>query len=359
MTDHHVHTDLSPTIADARARRLGHVHGRGGDHHLRLRPLQRLPVHDRSERAVGWIDGLGEGGARGAGLPLCSVLSTRRRPRSTRSPPPARARRPTPRSRSTTSTRTSIPCRSTRPCWDPSATASTTPSARAGGCRASPPPANCSTTSRRSSSGTAPIARSRTNFLLQRIGIWFNHLNKGLRTTAISDTDTHTFGDLESAGARTWTRRPATRCRASSDAEVAQAVDAGRAVGGQGLYVQTRLLAGDGSGAVADLTLGGSTDVATTNGAADLEIRVQAPTLGALRPHRGLRQRTASRTPERRAVALPLLGRPPPSPCSKGTATRPPTGGRRLRHHDGERARRPSPGGKRHEVDAQRARSPG
>ncbi|MGH7289074.1 MAG: hypothetical protein ACREI8_13760 [Myxococcota bacterium] len=116
------------------------------------------------------------------------------------------------------------------------------------------------------------------NFLLQRIGIWFNHLNKGLRTTAISDTDTHTFGDLESAGARTWTASSSDAVPAISDAEIANAVDAGRAVGGQGLYVQTRLLAGDGSGAVADLTLGGSTDVATSNGEASLEIRVQAPT---------------------------------------------------------------------------------
>ncbi len=116
------------------------------------------------------------------------------------------------------------------------------------------------------------------NFLLQRIGIWFNHLNKGLRTTAISDTDTHTFGDLESAGARTWTASSSDSVPGLSDAEVAQAVDAGRAVGGQGVYVQTRLLAGDGSGAVADLTFGGSTDVATTNGEASLEIRVQAPT---------------------------------------------------------------------------------
>ena len=35
---------------------------------------------------------------------------------------------------------------------------------------------------------------------------------------------------------------------------MATSVDEGRAVGGQGIYVQTRLLANDGSGAVADLT---------------------------------------------------------------------------------------------------------
>jgi hypothetical protein len=115
------------------------------------------------------------------------------------------------------------------------------------------------------------------NFLLERIGIWMNHLNKGLRTIVISDTDTHTFGDLESAGARTWTASPTDAVAAIDGGDVANAVDAGRAVGGQGIYVQTRLLAQDGSGGVADLTLGGSTDVVSTNGQVNLEIRVQAP----------------------------------------------------------------------------------
>jgi hypothetical protein len=100
-----------------------------------------------------------------------------------------------------------------------------------------------------------------------------------LRTTAISDTDTHTFGDLETAGARTWTASSTDAVPAIDGGEVANAVEAGRAVGGQGIYVQTRLLADDGSGGVvvADLTLDGSTEVTTTNGAVDLEIRVQAP----------------------------------------------------------------------------------
>jgi len=119
--------------------------------------------------------------------------------------------------------------------------------------------------------------QQQSNFLNERIGIWMNHLNKGLRTTAISDTDTHTFGDLESAGARTWTASTTDSPLAIDGGDVANAVDAGRAVGGQGIYVQTRLLAADGSGAVADLTATGSTDVVTTNGALNLEIRVQAP----------------------------------------------------------------------------------
>ncbi len=114
------------------------------------------------------------------------------------------------------------------------------------------------------------------NFLDERIGIWMNHLNKGLRTTAIADTDTHTFGDLESAGARTWTASSTDAVPALSGGEVANSVEAGRAVGGQGLYVQTRLLAAS-TGQTADLTRGGTTDIATTDGAVNLEIRVQAP----------------------------------------------------------------------------------
>jgi len=54
-------------------------------------------------------------------------------------------------------------------------------------------------------------------------------------------------------------------------------VDEGRAVGGQGIYVQTRLLANDGSGAVADLTKGGSTQVSSSNGEVIFEIHVQSP----------------------------------------------------------------------------------
>jgi hypothetical protein len=53
-------------------------------------------------------------------------------------------------------------------------------------------------------------------------------------------------------------------------------VDAGRAVGGQGIYVQARLHALDGSGAVADFSLSGTTEVQSQSGV-ELEITVQAP----------------------------------------------------------------------------------
>lgn len=114
-------------------------------------------------------------------------------------------------------------------------------------------------------------------FLDTRIGIWFNLLNQGLITTAIADTDTHEFLPLGAAGARTWTASPTDDPPAIDPADCARAVAAGRAIGGQGAFVTPRLRADDGSGASADLTLGGSTIVATSNDKVILEARVQAP----------------------------------------------------------------------------------
>jgi hypothetical protein len=113
-----------------------------------------------------------------------------------------------------------------------------------------------------------------TQFLDERIGIWMNLLNQGIVSTAIADTDTHSVVDLETAGARTWTPSSSDSPPAIVDAEIAQAVSGGRAVGGQGVYVQTRLVEGFTS---ADFSLGGSTLVTATDGSVDLEIHVQAP----------------------------------------------------------------------------------
>ncbi len=114
-------------------------------------------------------------------------------------------------------------------------------------------------------------------FLVERIGIWMNHLNQGLDTTFIADTDSHTFTNLNTAGARSWTASPTDDPAAIDGADVAAAVTAGRAVGGQGVYVQTRLLATDGSGDVADLALGGDTTMSDSGGNVVLEIQVQSP----------------------------------------------------------------------------------
>jgi hypothetical protein len=114
-------------------------------------------------------------------------------------------------------------------------------------------------------------------FLDTRIGVWFNLLNQGLITTAIADTDTHEFLPINAAGARTWTASPTDEPSAIDPADCARAVAAGRAIGGQGAFVTPRLRADDGSGASADLTLDGSTTVASSNNKVILEARVQAP----------------------------------------------------------------------------------
>ncbi len=114
-------------------------------------------------------------------------------------------------------------------------------------------------------------------FLNHRLGIWINLLNQGLITTFIADTDTHEFRNLNTAGARTWTAAATDEPRLVDPAQVARSVNAGKAVGGQGIYVQPKLVAKDGSAAVADLTLNGAPTVKSTNGDVDLQIYAQAP----------------------------------------------------------------------------------
>jgi hypothetical protein len=125
--------------------------------------------------------------------------------------------------------------------------------------------------------GTSRGAQS--EFLDGRIGIWMNLLNAGYVTTAVADTDSHRFNSLRSAGAATWTAAsPGADAPDTFDpAEVGRSVAAGKAVGGQGIYVQTRLVATDGSGDVADLTAAGKTSMTDANGHATLQIEIQAP----------------------------------------------------------------------------------
>ncbi|CAG0971669.1 hypothetical protein BURK2_01328 [Burkholderiales bacterium] len=116
-----------------------------------------------------------------------------------------------------------------------------------------------------------------SEFLNERIGIWMNLLNQGLATTAIADTDTHEFLNVRGGGARTWTASSTDAPPAIVDDEIGASVKTGRAIGGQGIFVNARLLANDGSGGVADLGLGSNTLVSVSNHQVDLEIRVQAP----------------------------------------------------------------------------------
>ncbi len=120
---------------------------------------------------------------------------------------------------------------------------------------------------------------AQSQFLDERMGIWFNLLNQGLNTTFIADTDSHRFTNLNYAGARTWTAAaPGSDTAGTVDGgEVANMVDAGKATGGQGVFVTTRLRATDGSGNEASLEHGASTSVADSGGNVELDIRVQAP----------------------------------------------------------------------------------
>jgi hypothetical protein len=118
-----------------------------------------------------------------------------------------------------------------------------------------------------------------SQFLNERIGVWFNLLNQGLLSTMVTDTDTHAFANLETAGGRTWAASSTDDPPSISPAEMTQSIRAGKAVGGQGLYVQTKLIDAANASNVADLTLAGDTLLAVSNPVAGLtlEIDVQAP----------------------------------------------------------------------------------
>ncbi|MEN8183272.1 MAG: hypothetical protein ABFS46_12140 [Myxococcota bacterium] len=120
-------------------------------------------------------------------------------------------------------------------------------------------------------------AGAQAGFLDERIGIWMNLLNHGYATTAIADTDTHTFHNLRQAGARTWTPSPSDAPQAIRDRDIGRAVGSGKAVGGQGIYVQARLRSTGRRRAEAGFELRDSTELAVESHEVDLEIQVQAP----------------------------------------------------------------------------------
>jgi hypothetical protein len=112
------------------------------------------------------------------------------------------------------------------------------------------------------------------SFLNQLIGIWMNLLNQGIVSTGVAVTDTHTVRNLDTAGAHTWVPSSTDDPPSIVDAEIGQAVKSHRAVCGQGIYVQTRLIEGANE---ASFALGGETLVTATDGSVDLAIDVQAP----------------------------------------------------------------------------------
>ncbi len=121
---------------------------------------------------------------------------------------------------------------------------------------------------------------AQANFLFSRFGIWINLLNQGLFSTAVAGTDSHMFRALDAAGVRTWTAASTDDPAQIDSAEVAQAIGAGKAVFGQGAYIQARLVSGDGQASTADFSRQGATLMRTTNGSVDVDIRVQAPLWG-------------------------------------------------------------------------------
>lgn len=118
--------------------------------------------------------------------------------------------------------------------------------------------------------------RHQNRFFTGEIGIWFNLLNQGLFTTGTGVTDSHSYYNLNAAGARTWTASTTDAPAAIDPDEVAAQVAAGRAVVGQGLFLLARLHAADGSEAFASFESDAST-IVSSNGGVELEIRVQAP----------------------------------------------------------------------------------
>lgn len=109
------------------------------------------------------------------------------------------------------------------------------------------------------------------------MGIWFNELNQGMHTSGTAVTDSHGFFNLNAAGARSWTAAPSDATDQIDPDQVTNEVAAGRVTLGQGVFALARLVAGDGSGATADLRLGGSTIVASSSHGVDLVVDVQAP----------------------------------------------------------------------------------
>lgn len=129
-------------------------------------------------------------------------------------------------------------------------------------------------------------------FLDLRIGVWMNLLNRGYVSTAIGSTDTHSFHDLRTGGVRTWTPSSTDLPAEISDNEIGQAIKAGKATMGQGIFVLARLVA-DSTGETTGFELDDQTidvvvpvspakvvqrpGVRSTDGAVHLDIHVQAP----------------------------------------------------------------------------------
>ncbi len=123
--------------------------------------------------------------------------------------------------------------------------------------------------------GDGRVHQSR--FFDHDMGIWFNLLNQGILTAGTGVTDTHGYSELNVAGARTWTAAPVDLPPEIDPDQVTHAVVSGRAIVGQGAFVEVELQADDGSGAVAGLRLDQPNTVVSANRNVILRIRAQSP----------------------------------------------------------------------------------
>jgi len=119
--------------------------------------------------------------------------------------------------------------------------------------------------------------RSQTALALNdNLADWAGLLNQGRFKTGIADSDTHRNIREQAGGPRTFVASPTDDPGSISPAGLALNVNAGRAIGSNGLFLRVEL-EGDG-GAIASHALGDPLTVPATGGTADVNIRVEAPT---------------------------------------------------------------------------------
>jgi hypothetical protein len=120
-------------------------------------------------------------------------------------------------------------------------------------------------------------ARSQTELALtSNLADWAGLLNQGRFKTGIGDSDTHRNIREQAGGPRTFVASPTDDPGSIVPTTLAQAVNAGRAIASNGMFVRVEL-EGD-AGATASHALGDSLTVAATGGTGNVNIRVEAPT---------------------------------------------------------------------------------
>jgi hypothetical protein len=119
--------------------------------------------------------------------------------------------------------------------------------------------------------------RSQTELALNdNLADWAGLLNQGRRKTGIGDSDTHRNIREQAGGPRTFVASPTDNPGSISPAGLALNVNAGRAIGSNGLFVRVEL-EGDG-GATASHALGDPLTAPAIGGTADVNVHVEAPT---------------------------------------------------------------------------------